>query len=67
LERLNDGEDINRAWKNIKENNKTSAKESLGLCELKKQEPWLYEESLRFLFKESRLKCIGYRIQSKVI
>jgi len=25
-----DGEDINRAWENIKENIKTSAKESLG-------------------------------------
>jgi len=32
---LSDGEDINRAWKNIKENIETSAKESLGLHELK--------------------------------
>jgi len=32
---LNDSEDINRAWENIKENIKTSAKESLGLYELK--------------------------------
>ena len=31
LENLSDGEDINRAWENIKENIKTSAKESLGL------------------------------------
>jgi len=29
------GKDINRAWENIKENIKTSAKESLGLNELK--------------------------------
>jgi hypothetical protein len=28
LENLSDGEDINRAWKNIKENIETSAKES---------------------------------------
>jgi len=28
LENLNDGKDINRAWENIKENIKTSAKES---------------------------------------
>ena len=31
LENLNDGEDINRAWKNIKEKMRTSGKESLGL------------------------------------
>ena len=31
LENLSDGEDINRAWENIKENTKTSAKKSLGL------------------------------------
>jgi nanoRNase/pAp phosphatase (c-di-AMP/oligoRNAs hydrolase) len=29
LENLSDGEDINRAWGNIKENIKTSARESL--------------------------------------
>jgi len=34
LENLNDSEDINRASDNIKENIKTSPKESLGLCEL---------------------------------
>jgi len=31
LENLSDSEDINRAWENIKENIKISAKESLGL------------------------------------
>ena len=31
LENVIDGEDINRAWENIKQNIKTSAKESLGL------------------------------------
>jgi hypothetical protein len=30
LENLNDNNDINRAWKNIKENVKISAKDSLG-------------------------------------
>ena len=35
LENLSDSEDINRAWEKIKENIKTSAKESLGLYELK--------------------------------
>jgi len=31
LENVSDSEEINRAWKNIKEDIKTSAKESLGL------------------------------------
>jgi hypothetical protein len=31
LEKLNDSQDINRAWKNIKENIKISTKENLGL------------------------------------
>jgi len=34
LENLNDSKDINRAWENIKENIKTTAKESVGLYEL---------------------------------
>ena len=34
LMNLNDSEDINRTWKNIKENINTSTKESLGLYEL---------------------------------
>jgi len=31
LENLDDDDDVNRTWKNIKENTQTSAKESLGL------------------------------------
>ena len=42
-------EDINRAWENIKENIKTSAKESLGLQELKQHKPWFDEECLGVL------------------
>ena len=41
LGNLSDDEDINRSWKNIKENFKTSAKESLGLQDLKKHKPRL--------------------------
>jgi len=41
LENLSDDEDINRGWKNIKENiKKNSAKESLGLHKLKQHKPW---------------------------
>jgi len=39
LENLGDDEDINRAWENVKENIKTSAKESLCLQELKQHNP----------------------------
>jgi hypothetical protein len=37
LENLSDGENINRAWENIKENIKPSATEKLILYELKQQ------------------------------
>jgi hypothetical protein len=43
LENLNDREDINRAWDNIKETITTLTKESLRLCELKQHKPWFDE------------------------
>jgi len=49
LENLKDDEDVNRTWENIKENIKTSAKERLGLHELKQHKPWFDEECLGFL------------------
>jgi len=67
LENLSDDEDIHRAWENIKENIKTSAKESSDLHELKQHRPWLDEECLGFWIKGSRLKCSGYRIQAKAM
>jgi len=48
LENVNDEEDVNRTWENIKENIQTSAKESLGLHELKQNKPWFDEECLGF-------------------
>ena len=56
LENLNDDEDVNRTWENIKENIKTSAKESLGLHELKQHKPWFDEECLGFLDQRKRAK-----------
>jgi len=44
LENLNDDEDVNRAWENVKENIRTSAKENLGLHELKRHKPWFDDE-----------------------
>ena len=49
LGNISDGGDINRAWENIKESIKTSAKESLGLLELKQHKPLFDEECLLFL------------------
>jgi hypothetical protein len=40
LENLSEDEDINRVWESIKENIKPSAKESLGLHEVKQHKPW---------------------------
>jgi hypothetical protein len=40
LENVSYSKDINRAWENIIGNIKISAKESLGLSELKEHEPW---------------------------
>ena len=40
FEKLNDSEDINRNWKNITENIKTSAKKSLGLYKWRQHNPW---------------------------
>jgi hypothetical protein len=48
LENLGDSKDINRTWQNIKENIKISAKESLGLYELKQHKPW-FDECLQLL------------------
>ena len=56
MENLSDNEDINRAWENIKENIKTSAKESLGLHELKQHKPWFDEECLHFLDERKQAK-----------
>jgi len=50
LVNLSDDEDINRAWEIIKQNIKTSAKESLGLHELKQHKPRFDEECLGFFF-----------------
>jgi len=39
LENLRDDEDVDKTWENIKENIKISAKENLGLYELKQSKP----------------------------
>ena len=68
LENLIDGEDINRAWENIKEDIKTSAEECLGLDELKQQKPRFDEECLDFLDqrKQAKLQWVRDPSQSNV-
>ena len=56
LENLKDYEGVNRTWENIKENIKTSAKESPGLHELKQHKPWFDEECLSSLDQRKRVK-----------
>ena len=51
----NDG-DINRAWKDIKESIKTSAKESVGVQDQKKCKPWFDEECLGLLDRRKQAK-----------
>jgi len=65
LENLSDDEDINRACENIKENIKTSAKDSLGLQELKQHKPWLDEEYLDYLDQRKQAKMQWVRDPSQ--
>jgi len=68
LEILNDSKDIKRAWESIKENIKNSAKNSLGLYELKQHTPWFHEECLQFLNqrKEDKMQWLPDTNQSNV-
>jgi len=56
LENVNDYEDVNRTWENIKDNIQTSAEESLSVHELKQNKPWYDEECLVFLDQRKRAK-----------
>ena len=67
MEKLQDREDINRAWENIKDDRKTSAKDRLGLYEMKQDKPWFHEECLGFLDQRKKAKMRCYRIQIKTI
>jgi len=68
LENLSDSEDINRDSENIKENIKTSAKDSLGMYELKQHKPCFDEECLGFLYqrKQDKMQWIQDPSQSNV-
>jgi hypothetical protein len=65
LEILSDSENINRACENIQENIKTSAKESLGLYELKQYKPLFDENYLRLLYERKQAKMQSLQNQIK--
>jgi hypothetical protein len=67
LENLNDRENINRAWENMKENIKTSAKVTVGLYELKQHKPW-FDECLLSLDqrKQDKMQWLQHPNQSSV-
>ena len=56
MENLTGNVDINTAWENMKENIKSSDKDSLSLYELKQHKTWFYKECLRFLGKRNQAK-----------
>jgi len=56
LEALNEDEDVNRIWGNIKHNIQISAKEILGMHKWKQHKPWFDEECLGFLDQKKRAK-----------
>jgi hypothetical protein len=56
VENLYNSDDINRAWKSIKENINNSAKEILGLHELKQHKPLFDEERLGILDQTNQAK-----------
>ena len=56
MENLNVDEDVKRAWENIKENIKTSDKESLGPHKLKQHKPWFDKEYVDFLDQRKQAK-----------
>ena len=60
MENLSDNENINRAWENIKENIKNSAKETLDLHILKQHKSWFDEECLYLLVlrKQSKMQWV---------
>ena len=68
MENWSDDEDLSRAWDSIKENIKTSAKEVLGLHELKQHKPWFDEECLGFSDqrKQAKMQWINDPSQSNV-
>jgi hypothetical protein len=66
LENFDDNVDINRAWENIKENIKTSAKESPGHYELQQHKPWFDDECSKLIDRRKQTKLQWLQNPSQV-
>jgi hypothetical protein len=60
LESLDDSIDTNSAWKSIRANTETSAKDNLGCQKLKHNKPWFYGEcsKLRDQWRQTKLQWL---------
>ena len=68
MENLNGDKSVNGSWENIKENIKTSAKDSLVLHEWKQHKPWFGKEYVDFLDqrKQAKMQLIQHPNRSNV-
>jgi hypothetical protein len=60
LENCDDTVDTNTTWESIRENIKTSVKESLGHYELQQHKPWFDDECSKLIDrrKQAKLQCL---------
>jgi hypothetical protein len=58
LENFDNDVVMNRAWENIKENIKISAKESLGHYKLQQHKPWFDDECSKLIDKQAKLQWL---------
>jgi hypothetical protein len=57
---------MNRAWENIRENIKTSAKENLGHYELQQHKPWFGDEYSKLIDRRKQTKLQWLQNPSQV-
>jgi hypothetical protein len=66
LENFDDNVDMSRAWENIRENIKTSAKDSLGHYELQQHKPWFDDECSKLIDRRKQAKLQWLQNPSQV-
>jgi hypothetical protein len=66
LKNFDDNVDMNRAWENIRENIKISAKDSLGHYELQQHKPWFDDEYSKLMDRRKEAKLQWLQNPSQV-
>jgi hypothetical protein len=66
LEYFDENVDMNRAWENIRENIKTSAKESLGHYKLQQRKTWFDDECSKLIDRRKQAKLQWLQNPSQV-